>query len=215
MADNKIASLLDKAQHSTKSHPGGIKELEQACLADPKAYTRIFLPLVARILPYSKKEPCIDRVIRFLATFVNNSKVIVKDLPVNIYTIKYFLPFTALAKKDGKEDIGKAVRYRAVQIVATLLNEISSETEFPYVPPLSPLLTYSDNLLESIEGHLIERCRDAHGGTRDWAILGLAQIHNAADAHDPSLQEYLRLLSSEPQKYVEIRKAKLMSGTFV
>ncbi|OJJ44020.1 hypothetical protein ASPZODRAFT_135456 [Penicilliopsis zonata CBS 506.65] len=137
-----------------------------------------------RILPIKKTEPVGDRIVRFLGSFLSHASE--KDSEV----------FIAL-HEDGDEDENmhpfpetptarltttivsmivpllvakdKMVRFRATQIVATIVNSLDS---------------IDDDLYHTIRQGLLKRIRDKEASVRVQAVMGLGRLAGNEDDED-------------------------------
>ncbi len=119
---NSIADVLNECQKTFAVHRKCIRALRKIQSQDPKKFIKDFVPYLNRVLAVFKREPAVERVVQFVVNFATyaeeNSK---PDESFATYLISYLLQYT-----DVKE---KAVRFRSTQIISSLMNSMSEETE--------------------------------------------------------------------------------------
>lgn len=133
--DRRVADILDQAQDVTGKHAQLMKELTSLCKATSAnaVLKRSLMQAVLKVLVIFKREPCVERVVTFLISFVSQCLYQVEELAFPVYFMTKLLPYTKASKGARDTELSKAVRFRSTQLVAGVLNALSEETEFKYV----------------------------------------------------------------------------------
>jgi len=143
----------------------------------------------------SQRELCTERVIRFIVTFCAWREPGIEEDADEFN--EAFLGF--LLNLHTAKD--KAIRFRACQIVAGVLNGLGAEAEV------------SDDLYDRMTEVMLERIRDKMPAVRAQAARALSRLQDGGESQDFSQDEitqaFVELLGSEKNK--EVRKAILGS----
>ncbi|GAB5588119.1 chromosome condensation complex Condensin [Umbelopsis nana] len=131
-----------------------------------------------KLLPVKKKEPAVDRVIRFIAAFMQYTQGIdakeTEDMQEEddevIDTISSrFVEFLLTHLLRGITVKDKAVRLRCCQIIALSINSLGEIDE---------------DLYQKLKRCLFERVRDKEAPVRIQAVTALSRLQNADDEED-------------------------------
>ncbi|KAI9283993.1 nuclear condensing complex subunit [Umbelopsis sp. AD052] len=148
---------------------------------DPEGELQFNLEVIRnlnKILPVKKKEPTVDRVIRFIAAFMQYTQSLdVKetddmqdDSEEVIETVSSrFVEFLLTHLLKGITVRDKAVRLRCCQIIALSINSLGEIDE---------------DLYQKLKKSLFERVRDKEYSVRIQAVTALSRLQNADDEED-------------------------------
>ena len=143
----------------------------------------------------TQRDVCTERVVRFIVTFCAWREEGMEEDADEFN--EAFLGF--LLNLHGAKD--KAVRFRACQIIAGVLNGLGADAEV------------SDELYERMTDVMLERIRDKMPPVRAQAARALSRLQDGGETQDFSqddiTQAFVELLGSEKNK--EVRKAILGS----
>ena len=180
----RYLEIFDEVQRSASSHKGCAKRL-QALMAS-QAVAREMLGeillrgVVDRLLVCSKKEPTVERVVKFYSEFVALST----DTALFVETIEHLLRRSTAADKT--------VRWRACQMIAGIFSQLRGEAEI------------SDILWSSVISALTPRLKDKAPLVRAWAVKAVHKFQNPQDDNDVMMNEVMRLMNSDTSKEVRV-----------
>ena len=120
----QVLGALEECQRSFAVHRKCILRLKQAQAADPEEVRETFVDCLNRALLVFKREPAVERFVSLVTSFVafqNEKYACDGELAASL--LEYLIPLTAA--KD------KAVRFRACQLTAKLLNGLGEDSEVP------------------------------------------------------------------------------------
>ncbi|KAL8783296.1 MAG: hypothetical protein Q9213_004730 [Squamulea squamosa] len=228
----RICDIFNDAQKSTDAHRKlavSLRKIQEECCYEPTSrrkqeednfgeddFSVEIARCVIRLMSVKKSEATGDRIVRFLGTFLRRandkdaaivSKVDAEDdqtlsetpsTRLTSHILSIILPL--LASKE------KVVRYRATQLVATIINSLDS---------------VDDDSYHLIRTGLLRRVRDKEPMIRVQAVLGLGRLasnegeddQDNADSDDDYanglLDKLLEVLQNDPS--AEVRRALLLN----
>jgi condensin complex subunit 3 len=184
----QVIQALEESQRSFAGHRKCIIRLKQAQAIDAVAFRKTLHASIDRALLIFRREPGVERMLGLvasLASFSNDKYQADSELGVEL--LQRLMPLTSARDK--------AVRFRACQLTARLLNSLGEDAEV------------SEELYEEILKSMLERLNDKVPVVRMNAIAAVARLQDPTDEADPVIAEYMRLVSSDTSK--EVRKAVL------
>ena len=171
-------------------HKSSIKKLVTVLQEQDEAGLNQSLELILRgyvdqYLLIAKKEPAVERVIKFFCDFLAATSLFDSD------TI-FLTGMDHLLKRSLATD--KNVRYRACQSLAFVINNMSVDA------------VVSDALWEGVTATLTPRLKDKAPNVRMCAIKALKnlQCQNGEDTNDPLMLEFIRLMDSDTAAAVRV-----------
>ncbi|XP_049851254.1 condensin complex subunit 3-like [Schistocerca gregaria] len=196
---SKVVDILNISQQSSAKHPLCIEKLSELCRLQggQKVLLEHFIPLIRHVLVVYKREQSVERAISFIVDFAVSSDQVIHGEKFYSILIRFLLPFTRCVGKLKSEIIARSLRFRSTQIIASVLNSLSDESEL------------SDELWLSIQKHLVERLQDKVSLIRVQSSIGLTRLQDSRNKNDPVTRIYLHLLNSDSSK--EVRKAALLN----
>ncbi|KAL8370467.1 hypothetical protein RB595_000710 [Gaeumannomyces hyphopodioides] len=228
----QIASVFREAQRTTASHRKltvTLRKIQEACCYEPTSakkssaasdfdeedFNTEFSRCVLRVMPVKKTESAGEKVVRFIALFLQHS--IEKDnellgeldeeastMPetpgtrLTAHLMEVILPL--LMAKD------KFVRYRSTQLISQIINSLEA---------------IDDDLFQKLRYGLLKRIRDKEAMVRAQAVLGLGRLAgnqaeaepNSDDSDDGSSQDLLakllEVLQNDPS--ADVRRSLLVN----
>lgn len=184
-----IATTLNKVQKTSACHGKCLATLKKQ--VHHKKFYDVFFPMLSRIFLVFKREPTIERIVKFVTTFSTDpeywDEIFVSKL------IRYLLKFI------NAED--KAVRFRVSQIASEIMNNLPNDVEVEYVHLLK-MFMISDSLWDDVANAFIPRLTDKVPIIRSYAIAVLNRLQDATDPDDDITQEYIRILQNDSNKFV-------------
>lgn len=176
--------ILDESQRSLVSHNSCLKRLqtllyEESTTAKRNGANGKNKDLIDNLLNYcmdsvllvSKKEPSVERLLKFLTTFIASSAINEEHFNKSI---KHLL----LRSKA----VDKNVRIRSCQIFAEVMMNLNEDCEI------------SASLWTEILQSLLPRLKDKNATVRIWTIKALTNFQNDEDAEDLVVNGILKLL---------------------
>ena len=184
----QVLQALEESQRSFAGHRKCIIRLKQAQAIDAAAFRDSLNASLDRALLIFRREPCVERMLQLVANLVcfQNDKYHT-DSELAVHLLQRMVPLTAARDK--------AVRFRACQLTAKLLNSLGEDAEV------------SEELYEEILQAMLVRLNDKVPVVRVHAVAAVARLQDPTDVTDPVTSEYMRLISSDTSK--EVRKAVL------
>ena len=180
---SRVSEIFADCQRHSAVHKSSIKKLVTVLQEQDEAGLNQSLELILRgyvdqYLLISKKEPAVERVIKFFCDFLAATSLFDSD------TI-FLTGMDHLLKRSLATD--KNVRYRACQSLAFVINNMSVDA------------VVSDALWEGVTATLTPRLKDKAPNVRMCAIKALKnlQCQNGEDTNDPLMLEFIRLMDSD------------------
>ncbi|KLU87892.1 hypothetical protein MAPG_06882 [Magnaporthiopsis poae ATCC 64411] len=228
----QVASVFREAQRTTASHRKltvTLRKIQEACCYEPTSaakssatsdfdeedFNTEFARCALRVMPVKKTESAGEKVVRFIALFLQHS--IEKDnellgeldeeastMPetpgtrLTAHLMEVILPL--LTAKD------KFVRYRSTQLISQIINSLEA---------------IDDDLFQKLRHGLLKRIRDKEAMVRAQAVLGLGRLAgNQAEAEPNSdgsddgssqdlLAKLLEVLQNDPS--ADVRRSLLVN----
>lgn len=228
----QVASVFREAQRTTASHRKltvTLRKIQEACCYEPTSaakssavsdfdeedFNTEFARCVLRVMPVKRTESAGEKVVRFIALFLQHS--IEKDnellgeldeeastMPetpgtrLTAHLMEVILPL--LTAKD------KFVRYRSTQLISQIINSLEA---------------IDDDLFQKLRYGLLKRIRDKEAMVRAQAVLGLGRLAgnqaeaepNSDDSDDGSSQDLLakllEVLQNDPS--ADVRRSLLVN----
>ena len=119
-----IANILDECQRTFACHKKNIKLLRAIQKDDPDKFMESFVPFINQLLVVFKREASVERLIQFILAFVHSKSDKNPDTlgeEFGMCLVSYLIEHTNV--KD------KAVRFRACQLIAGIVNCLSEQSE--------------------------------------------------------------------------------------
>jgi len=184
----QVLQALEESQRSFAGHRKCIIRLKQAQAIDASAFRDTLNASLDRALLIFRREPCVERMLQLIASLVSfSNEKYSTDSELAVHLLQRMVPLTRARDK--------AVRFRACQLTAKLLNSLGEDAEV------------SEELYEEILQAMLERLNDKVPVVRVHAVAAVSRLQDPTDAADPVTAEYMRLVSSDTSK--EVRKAVL------
>ena len=181
----QIECIFDEAQRSIGVHKVLQRKLKNLIIEDnvDEGLDVILKGCMDRVLIQAKKEPAAERLVKFFCNFIVSSA----SQHSNIFNkgIEHML-----TRSLGTD---KSVRFRSVQIIATILQDMPSDTEI------------DENLWNALGQIITPRLRDRAPNVRLWAIQAVSRLQNPEDEENYIINELLRLMGTDVS--VDIRIA--------
>jgi condensin complex subunit 3 len=121
-----IDQALEKCQLNDSVHPAVVRELHKAHKKNPPKFRRAFVDECNQVLLILKREPTVERLIRFLVAFATGHHI--KDVSstelVQEFTdffLKYLLALVVVREK--------AVRFRCCQLISGIVEAFSKQEQ--------------------------------------------------------------------------------------
>lgn len=67
-----LLKIFDDCQRTASAHKKAIKQAKRLFESDPELYQSVFLICVDRVLVIGKKEPSVERLVKFIALFATH-----------------------------------------------------------------------------------------------------------------------------------------------
>jgi hypothetical protein len=182
----KVASIFGEVQkRHQNSMKENIKKLISIIQSEPEEKVQEILTAICRgcfdtCLLCAKKEPEIEKMIKFLADFVSSS---LESIGVIFNTC-----MDHLLKRS--EAVDKVIRYRACQIIHLIMG---------HLPPGEDRI--DDDLIQKMITVLSSRFSDKAPNVRVWAIKALSQLQ---DEGGEVVKEISRLMLVDTSKDVRV-----------
>lgn len=201
-----LADVFDACQHAVTAHNHGIQRCLGLQAQDVEGFRREFIEHVERVLVVWKREPSVERVCKFIVSFVTRPDQQRSDngSPLFNSLIRHLLDVS-----DAKD---KAVRFRATDLIARMMHELDEEAEIEYFSSCASrvLLSiserghphYSEDLWELLLGRMLKRGQDKFPTIRTAAVHALSRLQDVGEEEDPVTAQYLRLLATDSCKCV-------------
>ena len=118
----QVLQALEESQRSFAGHRKCIIRLKQAQAIDADAFRDTLNASLDRALLVFRREPCVERMLQLVANLVcfQNDKY-QTDSELAVHLLQRMVPLTAARDK--------AVRFRACQLTAKLLNSLGEDAE--------------------------------------------------------------------------------------
>ena len=177
--EEKIYNIFDEAQKSVGVHRVLLRKLINIVENDNGALREesmkiILRGCVDRVMFVSKKEPAVERIVKFYCNFMINSSTTNETFVKGMEHM--------LMRSLGQD---KTVRFRAVQIIATILTDMPSDADL------------DENLWHSLGTIITPRLRDRAPNVRLWAIQAVSRLQNPEDEDNYLIAELLRLMCTD------------------
>lgn len=175
----KIRNIFEEAQRSAVTHKNGVKKLVtilESCHNDSNQLVEylntILLFCTDSVLIVSKKEPTVERVMKFLC-----------ELFTSVNEEIFTCCVQHLLQRSMASD--KTVRFRSCQLLSCVLSSMHSDAEI------------SDELYESMITILLPRLRDKNTTVRLWALKALSRLQTPEVEDDKVVLEIQRVMISD------------------
>ncbi len=183
-----IAAIFAECQRHCAVHKSSIKKLsavlkEEGSEKLSECLEFMLRGVVDQYLLVSKKEPAVERVVKFFCEFLAQSASFETDT-VFMAGMEHLLQRSMAADKN--------VRYRACQSIAFVIANINGDA------------LISDALWEGLVQTLTPRLRDKAPNVRMWAVKALHRLQNGEKAEDPLFTEFMRLMESDSAAAVRV-----------
>ena len=196
-----VAAIFTDAQRSLATHRTSMKKMldllnksSTGCSNNTNIIVDAILHgCVDRALVCAKKEPSVDRVIKFFcevvvatmtSTTAESSSVAAESSTVSDWffaaSINHLLIRTTTSNKT--------VRFRACEVIAGIMAGMKAETEV------------SDEMFTNMVKFLAPRLRDKVPNVRLWAIKAVGRLQNPQEEDDIVLSELIRIMASDASK---------------
>ncbi|KII87700.1 hypothetical protein PLICRDRAFT_30295 [Plicaturopsis crispa FD-325 SS-3] len=217
-----VPKVFDQAQVSTANHQKNFVALHKlqadaATITEPvrngksvklvgeRAFEDAFLDMVTRVLPVKKGVGQADRVAKFIGGYTKfiNEKALERkseDDDDDDTTASRFVARLLKFLLNGFLAKDKAVRYRAVHVVAEMVSHLGEIDEEVY---------------SLLRASLLERVHDKESPIRVQAVIGLSKLSGSEDPADledgePTVTDVLQdTLASDPAP--DVRRAALLN----
>lgn len=193
----KYLVIFDDAQKSIASHRSGLRKLntllqQQKSQEKSKECINFLLRnCLDRALLCTKKEPNVDRLIKFFCDFIGSTAVERKNDDGSSIEDGYFqLMMNHLLQRSLSTD--KNVRLRACECISTILLALSVEAEI------------SDELWDEMERTLTPRLRDKTDKVRAAVILALERLQSPTTENDTITSELIRVMTTDTSTLVRV-----------
>ncbi|CAG9463449.1 unnamed protein product [Pedinophyceae sp. YPF-701] len=181
-AGMSVGEIFNQAQRSRVSHAKWAGALASKRAEDSEAFEETFFTCLQHVLLVFKKEPNVERVVRFVAEFAAAAGEGDEEASA-------FLGNLLERLVDYSDCSNKAVRYRSCQIIAETLQSLSEDADV------------SEDTVEAVEQAMVVRLRDKIPQVRAMAVRALHRLLDAGDddtyADCSLLPRLVDLLSTE------------------
>ncbi|ORY04342.1 hypothetical protein K493DRAFT_253568 [Basidiobolus meristosporus CBS 931.73] len=193
----KLANVLRKLQE--KASQVGKRKLDNQFLSGEQSFNLEFTRNLSKILPVKKREPAVDRVIKFVQTFIQYSQE--KDNAADSdaqqdpeaseetlssrfveYLMKYLL--------GGVNAKDKPVRLRVCQMIALTINSLGEIDE---------------DLYNELKSKLLDCARDKEASVRVQVAIALSRLQDTDDEVGSVTEKLIEMLRNDPS--AEVRRA--------
>ena len=184
--EEKIYNIFDEAQKSVGVHRVLLRKLINIVENNngklrEESMKIILRGCLDRVMFVSKKEPAVERIVKFYCNFMINTST------TNDTFIKGMEHL--LMRSLGQD---KTVRFRAIQIIATILTDMSSDADL------------DENLWHSLGTIITPRLRDRAPNVRLWAVQAVGRLQNPEDDDNYLIAELLRLMCTDTSTDIRI-----------
>ena len=199
--DAAVTAIFADAQRSLATHRTSMKKilelLEKTTSGSDSAthantiVDAILHGCVDRALVCAKKEPSVDRVIKFFCEVVVGSMSATESSSVATGSSTgsdWFFAASINHLLIRTTTSNKTVRFRACEVIAGIMAGMKAETEV------------SDEMFTSMVKFLAPRLRDKAPNVRFWAIKAVGRLQNPQDDDDIVLSELIRIMASDTSK---------------
>ncbi|KAL2651267.1 hypothetical protein R1flu_019395 [Riccia fluitans] len=188
----EVPRILNECQHSMATHPRAIKKLVKCRAVDPEEFLRTWLRCFERLFLVSGREPVVERMLKFAASFTAYWDEAFQD-DCEIF-VENFLG-VLLKWVDASH---KVVRFRACQVISEVIIELPED-----VP-------VADDLWDRIISSMLRRMQDKMTSVRVFAARALSRLVTADDIdNDKTVLAYRQALKSDQR--AEVRKMVVLS----
>lgn len=122
--EQTIADTLSQCQRNASAHTKGVRDLWKAYSKNPTKFRQQLIPYFNLILTVGKREPAVERLVRFIAKFVCHFYDLEdeadkrKSKQLAEFVLRYLL--------EHDEAKNKHIRFRVCNTVAVILAEINN-----------------------------------------------------------------------------------------
>lgn len=167
----------------------------RAAAADASAFTEELVESLKYVMAIGQRDPGAERVVRLCGALAAR-RVQGEEEDADAFCENFLAFLVSVARAQDK-----AVRFRAAQLISTVMNALDEEAEL------------SDELYEDVRAAMLARLRDRHPPVRAQAVRALARLQEPGDEGDfegdEVTSEYRRLLRTD--RHRDVRKAVLAS----
>lgn len=189
-----VAAAFNDAQRSAATHRRASRALVAAHAADPRAFLDAFLHALNRALVVFAREPAVERVVAFVATFAAQRSEAAAGPAEGAERSFSTLVLSYLLDQSGAAS--KAVRFRACQTLSAALAALPEETDI------------DADLWEPLQAALMRRASDKLPRVRAAAASALCRLQTTGDPADDEVTAALVALLSADSS-ASVRKAAL------
>lgn len=220
-----LAANFNRAQRSVAADRkcfAALKKLQQE--SDKDEFLECFLRMLFPILLCFKREPAVERLIRFVAAFCTHSSL---EQLIRQQQRKKKNGNTEMSQEEDCDDDfedfdqdtvdfalcvvdrlipladvkDKATRYRVCQIVGMVINNLPDSADI------------DENLYQSIQETFLRRLRDKIPAVRQMAIKVLFRLQDPNDASHEITEELMRIMSTDANKDVRMEAINMLTLT--
>lgn len=184
----QVASAFNDAQRTTAAHPRASKLLLSAFEQNATAFFSSFIQALNRIVIIFSRDPPVERLIQFVAGF---SATHTESMPNFCISILTYL----LSQSNARTP---AVRFRTVQLIASILKLLPESAEIP------------DDVLKSLQIAVFNRVFDRVPRVRAAAAGALCRMQTTGDAKSDECTTMLTKMLSCDSSYA-VRKAAIQA----
>ncbi|CAG8544549.1 9035_t:CDS:10 [Paraglomus brasilianum] len=204
-----VADIFDDVQKSAVLHRKNalaLRKIQERCSINPsigeQAFNKTILDMVQKILSVKKKEPCVDRTVKFLGAFIqytsekdakDNDSVNSDDEGTLSSRLVQELAKYLLKGIEAKE---RLIRLRICQLLGHCAYALDS---------------INDSLYNKMRKKLADRIHDKDTGVRVQAVVALSKFQAGCDVENGDSREItdklLDVLQYDPN--AEVRRAVL------
>eukprot|EP00514_Thraustochytrium_sp_LLF1b_P009917 CAMPEP_0184543104 /NCGR_PEP_ID=MMETSP0199_2-20130426/2681_1 /TAXON_ID=1112570 /ORGANISM="Thraustochytrium sp., Strain LLF1b" /LENGTH=941 /DNA_ID=CAMNT_0026937087 /DNA_START=84 /DNA_END=2906 /DNA_ORIENTATION=+ len=192
---NEVLRILDNCQRSSHVHAECATKLGEMVREGPEEALESIRVTVDKLLVIGKKEPSVERLVRFISTICSTLPNDSKSCALGNETLESLLEY--LLELTEAED--KAVRMRVAQLVGAILHNIPDDGQF-----------LQDETWDKLETKITARLSDKAPAVRAQAVIALERLQDAAmcaEGKDPICDALTELLHNDSS--AEVRKAVL------
>lgn len=153
---NAVAAAFNDAQRSTATHRRAAASLAAAASSDESTFRAAFLHALNRALVVFGREPAVERVVSFVATFAATRPPTTQTQSFSTLVFSYLL--------DKTSATSKAVRFRACQILGAALVALPDEPDL------------ADEVWDTLTVALVARAADRNPRVRAAAVAALCRL---------------------------------------
>ncbi|KAK9768449.1 chromosome condensation complex Condensin, subunit G [Basidiobolus ranarum] len=195
----KLANVLRKLQE--KASKIGKRKLDNQYLSGEQSFNLEFTRNLSKILPVKKREPAIDRVIKFVQTFIqysqekdkaaDNEAQAAEDPEASEETLSSrFVEYLMKYLLKGVNAREKPVRLRVCQLIALTINSLGEIDE---------------DLYNELKSKLLDCARDKEAGVRVQVAIALSRLQDTDDEIGAVTEKLIEMLRNDPS--AEVRRA--------